>query len=45
MALPGFTIPNASKDLGPAMYDGKQVEHFQWVDVILKIIKMSTTDL
>ena len=31
-------------DMGPTTLDGKAVEHYQWSDVILKIIKMQTTD-
>jgi len=35
---------DTTKDLGPTTLDGKQVEHYQWKDKILKIITMSTTD-
>ena len=31
-------------DLGQTAFDGQLVEHYRWSDVILKIIKMQTTD-
>ena len=32
------------KDLGKTSYEGQLVEHYQWSDMIFKIIKMQTTD-
>lgn len=43
-ALLPFGIDDDAKDLGSVTIDGKVLEHYQWKDVILKIIKMSTTD-
>ena len=31
-------------DLGKTTFEGKLVEHYRWSDVILKFIKMQTTD-
>jgi hypothetical protein len=31
-------------DLGPTTYAGKPAQHYQWSDVIFKVIKMQTTD-
>jgi len=35
---------DAVKDMGKTTLGGKTVEHYRWSDVILKIIKMQTTD-
>lgn len=39
-----FGIDDDAKDKGSVVVDGKTLEHYQWHDVILKIIRMSTTD-
>jgi len=46
---PGETLDNLfldpdAKDKGPTTLNGKAVEQWEWTEVILKIIKMSTTD-
>jgi len=32
------------KDLGQTVFEGKPAHHYQWSDMLLKIIKMQTTD-
>jgi len=40
-----YALHHDAKDLGKTTLDGKTVEHYQWSQVVLKVIKMSTTDL
>lgn len=35
---------DTTKDLGPVTFGGKPAEHYQWKDMILKVIQMSITD-
>jgi hypothetical protein len=42
--LDPFDPFDKTTDLGKTTFEGKSVEHYSWSDVILKIIKMSSTD-
>lgn len=39
-----LTVDPSAKDLGKTTYLGKQVEHWQWADKILKVIQMDLND-
>ena len=43
--LGNFSIISRAKDLGRASFNNQTVEHYQWSDVIFKVVHMSTTDM
>jgi hypothetical protein len=40
----GISFPSDAKDLGPTHWEGHAVEKWEYSDVILKVIKMTTSD-